>query len=87
MKRLTVRGVSDDLHRALKQEAERRGTSMNRVVLAVLKEAMGVSNDNGRHQHMFDDLDRLAGAWSRKEAEIFEESLNQQRAIDETMWQ
>lgn len=87
MKQLTVRGVNDDLHNALKREADRRGTSMNRVVLALLKEAMGVSNGNGRFQPLFDDLDHLAGTWSQKEAEIFEESLNQQRAIDETMWQ
>ncbi len=87
MKQLTVRGVNDDLHKALKREADRQGTSMNRVVLALLKEAMGVGNGNGRPQPQFDDLDHLAGTWSQNEAEQFEESLNQQRAIDETMWQ
>jgi plasmid stability protein len=87
MKQLTVRGVNDDLHSALKKEADRRGTSMNRVVLALLKEAVGVSNGNGRYQTVFDDLDHLAGTWSRKEAEVFEQSLKQQRTIDEKLWQ
>jgi plasmid stability protein len=87
MKQLTVRGVNDDLHNALKREADRRGTSMNRVVLALLKEAMGVSDGNGRYQTLFDDLDHLAGTWSQKEADMFEEALKQQRAIDEKMWQ
>lgn len=87
MKQLTVRGVNDDLHRALKKEADRRGTSMNRFVLSLLKEAMGVGNGNGRYEILFDDLDHLAGTWSRKEAEVFEQALNQQRAIDKELWQ
>ncbi|MFZ0547211.1 MAG: hypothetical protein WAM60_17320 [Candidatus Promineifilaceae bacterium] len=87
MKQLTVRGVNEDLHNALKREADRRGTSMNRVVLTLLKEAMGISNGNGRYQHLFDDLDHLAGTWSRQEADAFEEALNQQRTIDEQLWQ
>lgn len=87
MKQLTVRGVNDDLHRALKKEADRRGTSMNRVVLALLKEAMGVPNGASHYQTLFDDLDHLAGTWSPKEAETFEEALSQQRTIDEKLWQ
>ncbi len=87
MKQLTVRGVNDDLHTALKREAERRGTSMNRVVLALLREAMGVSNGNGRYQTIFDDLDHLAGTWSTKEAEAVEQEINNQRTIDEQLWQ
>jgi hypothetical protein len=87
MKQLTVRGVNDELHKALMREADRRGTSMNRVVLALLKEAMGLDNGSGRYHPLFDDLDHLAGTWSQKEVEIFEESLSQQRAIDPSMWQ
>jgi hypothetical protein len=86
MKQLTVRGVNDDLHNALKEEADRRGTSMNRVVLSLLKEAMGVSNGNGRYQSIFNDLDHLAGTWSAEEAKMIEQELNHQRTIDEDLW-
>lgn len=87
MKQLTVRGVNDDLHDALKKEADRQGTSMNRVVLALLKEAMGVSNGSGRYQTLFDDLDYLAGTWSTKEAKAVQQELNNQRTIDHKLWQ
>lgn len=87
MKQLTVRGVNDDLHNALKKEADRRGTSMNRVVLTLLKEAMGVSNGNGRYQTIFNDLDHLAGTWTAEEARAIEQELNNQRIIDKDLWQ
>ena len=87
MRQLTVRGVGDDLHNALREEADRRGTSMNHVVLSLLKEAMGVSNGRHAYKKFFDDLDHLAGTWSQKETQAFEQELNQQRTIDEQMWQ
>ena len=87
MKQLTIRGVSNDLHSKLKEEADRRGTSMNRVVLALLKEAMGVNGGNGRYTTTFNDLDHLAGTWTAEEARTIEQELNNQRTIDEDLWQ
>lgn len=87
MKQLTVRGVKNDLHNALKSEATRRGISVNRVVLALLREAVGLANGNQQKRVIFNDLDSLAGTWTKEEATNFEGELASQRVIDEALWQ
>ncbi len=87
MKQLTVRGVKNDLHNALKSEAARRGMSVNRVVLALLREAVGLANGSQQRRVVFDDLDRLAGTWTDEEAAKFESELASQRVIDAGLWQ
>ncbi len=86
MKQLTVRSVKSDLHNALKAEAARRGVSVNRVVIMLLREAVGLTNGSRQNDAVFDDLDYLAGTWTEVEAVEFEEQLASQRVIDEGMW-
>ena len=42
-RQLTVRGVDARLERTLRAEARRRGLSVNRTVLGLLREATGLS--------------------------------------------
>jgi len=86
MAQLTVRGVGKKLHDALKLEANRRGMSMNRVVLVLLREALGLSEKKENHDEIFHDLDHLAGTWSDKDAETFMKGVTDQRKIDEALW-
>jgi len=86
MKQLTVRGVKSDLHNALKAEAARRGMSVNRVVLALLREAVGLTNGSRQGNVVFDDLDHLAGTWTEEEASEFQSQLTAQRIIDGDLW-
>lgn len=84
MTQLTVRDVDPPLNDALKHEAEARGMSVNRLVLLLLRESVGLSP---RHRPpAFDDLDHLAGTWSPEEAAEFERHLAAQRRIDEEQW-
>lgn len=85
MKQLTVRGVDEELHWALKAEEQRRAASMNQVVLALLKEAMGLGNGNGR-ERIHHDLDRFIGTWTEEDAEELETFLAEHRTIDEELW-
>ena len=86
MKQLTVRGVKNDLHNALKAEAIRRGMSMNRIILLLLREAVGLTNGSRQGSAVFDDLDHLAGTWTEAEAAEFQRQLASQRVIDEDLW-
>ncbi len=86
MKQLTIRGVKDELHTALKVEAARRGLSVNKAVLALLQEKVGLSNGFQGKQPVFDDLDYLAGTWTEEEAAEFQNELTAQRSIDAEMW-
>ncbi|KAA3655694.1 MAG: antitoxin [Chloroflexi bacterium] len=86
MTQLTVRGVGRKLHDALKLEANRRGVSVNRVVLALLREALGLSMKQEDSDETFHDLDHLAGTWTDEDAETFMKGVEDQRKIDEALW-
>lgn len=84
MMQLTVRDVDERLSSALKQEAAARGLSVNRLVLQLLRESVGLSSS--REPTLFTDLDHLAGSWSDEEAAEFERQLAGQRAVDDELW-
>jgi len=82
MKKLTIRNVSPDLAAALGAEKHRRGLSLNRTVLALLQEALGVSAkvDQGN------GLGPLAGSWTEDEFREFQHAVAPFREIDEEPW-
>jgi hypothetical protein len=81
---LTVRQVDDELLSALRRETRRRGESLNKVTLALLRASLGVGAP--RVSHRYADLDHLAGRWSRSEREAFDRRVAQQRGIDAELW-
>lgn len=81
MKAITIRNIPEPLARALDEEKVRRGHSLNRTVLDLLSQALGVGNrprSNG--------LGALAGAWTDEEAREFEEAIAPFEQIDEELW-
>ena len=87
MSQLTVRSVDDDLRARLEREAQERGLSLNRTLLAVLREALGLApRTRGSEPVEHHDLDDLAGTWTTEEAEEFDETLREQRQVDEKLW-
>ncbi len=82
MKTITVRNVPPDIAAALEAERRLRGTSLNRTVLALMREALGLSNPRRRSN----GLRQLAGTWTEDEFRQFEEAVAPFRAIDEEMW-
>ena len=86
MKQLTVRGVDSNLLQLLKNEAARRGLSVNRYVLSILREALGLDEGGPRAPVEYNDLDHLAGTWTERDFEEFARHLAAQRSIDEDLW-
>lgn len=82
---LTLRSISSRLRAALEREASRRGQSLNKTVLALLAERLGLAESAAPVEH--DDLDELAGTWSKSEATRFDENLQAQRQVDPKLWQ
>lgn len=82
MKQLTVRGVSEDLSRALREERIRRGTSLNQTVLDLLRRALGL----GHGQRYDNGLGELAGTWSEEELREFEAATAAFEQVDEELW-
>ena len=81
---LTIRSVDSRLRSALEREASRRGKSLNKTVLSLLAEALGLVDSRASEEH--DDLDELAGTWSKSEAARFDEALLAQRQVDAKLW-
>lgn len=86
MARLTIRGVDDQLHAALKKAAREKGVSVNKVVLDALRQVTGLEPAGGQSQRHH-DLDHLAGTWTSAEYDEFTAVLAEQRPIDGELWQ
>jgi plasmid stability protein len=77
-KRLTIRGVSDEVGRRLERLSQARGQSVNATVLHILEAAVGVDERRRR-------LARYA-AWTPENQAEFNEALALQRTIDDPLW-
>lgn len=70
---LNLRGISAEVMTALKQEAERRHTSVNLLALELIEHSIGYSREINRP--VFHDLDNLAGTWTDKDAKEFDKNI------------
>ena len=82
MKTMTVRNVPTEPAQALDQERLRRGLSLNRTVLALLRNALCVPSVAVRSN----GLRHLAGTWSEEEYRAFELAGAPFGEVDEAMW-
>lgn len=86
MKPVTLRNVPPDVERAVRRRARDKGLSLNKAIITLLEERVGIRK-RPRKGVMHHDLDHLAGTWSRKEATEFDTALGEQRRIDEELWE
>ncbi|MBI5438242.1 MAG: hypothetical protein HY936_04755 [Nitrosomonadales bacterium] len=84
MASMSIRGLDDQALSRLKSQAEQEGSSLNSLVLRLLQ---GTCTDKqpGALQK-FDDLDALAGTWSKQEAQAFERNTAAFSEVDATLW-
>ena len=82
MKHLTVRNVPERLAKALEQEKAKRGASMNRTVVSLLCEGLGVAGNGVRSN----GLRRLAGTWSARDLMRFRKAVEPTETVDEELW-
>lgn len=80
MKAITLRNIPSDLAAALDREKRRRGQSLNRTAIDLLRQGLGVgtTRSNG--------LARLSGGVSRERVRELEEALAPFDEIDPEMW-
>ena len=82
MSYLTIRGIPEDVARALRKEKERRGRSINQTVIELLKQALNLEwkskGGNG--------LEKLAGTWNQEEFDSFESTTAVFEQTDEEHW-
>ncbi len=83
MATLTLRGCDDELSRILKETSARRGVSVNRMVLEILRDSL-IGHD--KKPPRYDDLDHLAGTWSVADAAAFDKATEDFERIDSGDW-
>ena len=82
---LSIRGVDEKLSAALKREAKRRDTSVNKTIIRLLAEAVGTAPRQERHS-VHNELDHLFGVWTEEDAAEFGAATACFEEIDEEMW-
>ena len=66
---LSLRGLDAAVLARIKSDARRRKTSVNRTIIELL------TRHFGRSGAQYNDLDALAGTWSKAEAAEFDEAI------------
>ena len=82
MKTITVRNIPAELATALETEKRRRGLSLNRTVVLLIQEALGLAG-TGRRSN---GLHKLAGTWSEAEFQEFEKAVAPFQEVDPEIW-
>jgi hypothetical protein len=85
MKPITLRQMPREVALAVRRRARERGVSLNRAVIELLSEGLGLARRAGGGR-IYTDLDPLMGTWTGKEADAFDRSLADQRTIDPELW-
>ena len=80
MANISLRGLDRSTLSRLKSSARRRGVSVNRLIVETLQQQY--SGGTGK----FDDLDALAGAWTKAEGDAFAAALAPFAEIDPALW-
>jgi hypothetical protein len=84
VKTLSLRGIDDEMADALKNKAQEAGTSINKTVLDLIRESVGLKKKKPTRVHH--DIDELAGTWSEKDEQEFKKKTQFFHEIDEEIW-
>ncbi|MBS3917290.1 MAG: toxin-antitoxin system HicB family antitoxin [Deltaproteobacteria bacterium] len=84
MKTITIRGIEPGLDRVIKSRAKQNNLSVNQWILQALKKITGMGKEPVFKKH--NDLDALAGGWSREEVKSFQKNTKIFERIDEDVW-
>lgn len=84
MKAVTLRNLPPKVAQTIRQRARDKRVSVNKAVIGLLEEQVGVEGKKPAPQ--YHDLDTLAGSWTKAEAAEFDKALAKQRTIDPALW-
>jgi hypothetical protein len=82
VKHLTVRDVPSEIGKALERERRRRGHSLNKTVIDLLGQSLGVGVERRRQN----GLRRLAATWSEEDLVRFEAAVALLERVDAEVW-
>ena len=81
---ITIRGIDNEIAKALKERAKKEDTSINSIVLRIVREALGL--EKKKRTVIYTDLDHLAGTWDKKDYAEFQRKIADFETIDKNIW-
>ena len=84
VKNLSLRGIDEDLSENLKKLSQKEGISLNKTVLKLLEDSVGIKRR--MRLNIYRDLDDLAGTWSSREEKEFKDKIHFFEVIDKDLW-
>ncbi|MBW1890900.1 MAG: hypothetical protein JRI93_10330 [Deltaproteobacteria bacterium] len=83
MQQITLRGISPEIEKKIRRIAKEDHISINQVIKEIVHKEFGMAKQQPRAS----SLRKLAGGWSREEADAFETTIRSCQQIDAEMWQ
>ena len=86
MKAITIRGIDASVSSKLKQVAKNENKSVNKLVLDMIKQNIGMQKKK-KYTKKYNDLDHLFGKWTDAEFDKVQGIIDSQREIDRELWE
>ena len=83
---LAMPGTRQDVEREIRNVARRRGISLNRAAIELLRKGAGLAEPGARSDIVGDSLDTLIGKWSERDEREFLEAVAALEQIDRRFW-
>ncbi|MBI3856787.1 MAG: hypothetical protein HY293_13955 [Planctomycetes bacterium] len=84
MRPITLRNLPPAVARAVRDRAGAEGLSLNKAVLRILEEALGLSRT--KRPPINRDFEDFIGVWTDEEAREIERRIYEQRRVDPELW-
>ncbi len=82
---ITLRGLEPRLLAEVQKVARRKGVSMNKAALSILKQGAGIDEPSDTTR-IGAAVDRFVGSWTKVEAGQFSKSIRSLEQVDEELW-
>ena len=82
MKQLTLRQIPSLIEKRLRKLAQERGQSINKTVIYLLKQALGLEKTGKKYR----DLSKFTRNWSKEEVDTFIKNTEVFEQIDEEVF-
>lgn len=83
MKSLTIHGIDDQLAERLERQAREAGVSFNKLIKALLAQALGLSKTAPDRRK---DFEAFCGAWTAKDRAAFLAGIRELDQVDSEDW-
>ena len=89
MRQMTLRDIPEEVELVARNEASRKGISLNKAFLTLLRKGMQQTKVQTSSVTRQSDstFSRFCGVWSEEDAAEFDNALMEQRKIDNEAWQ